>query len=248
VANNLTGDFDVVAEFSIPGVDRMLAAMHQAGRFFHSVSVHVDDNPHPSEPIRPTLVGVVNEFGEAVANQQQIGRLAPSPEPVAATDVTYAFIDPLVNPSALVFGQHKPRPSHIQGRAQLQLSPPTFSIPDSSGRNIAVTMNVMCRFFPDAGSAALAEFIRGTLQITASVDQIATERARIIDVNLKADDVAVHLNVLWSSQALSAFPAALAQWGACEMGTGYTYVSGALKSAWSGISRSASKVVSAIFN
>jgi hypothetical protein len=53
---------------------------------------------------------------------------------------------------------------------------------------------------------------------------------------------------MYSSQAMSAFPAALAQWGRCEMGAGATSASGALKSAWSGLSSGASSVVSKIFN
>ena len=53
---------------------------------------------------------------------------------------------------------------------------------------------------------------------------------------------------MFSSQAMSAFPAALAQWGSCEMGSGLSYVGGALKSAWSGLSSAASSVVSSIFN
>jgi hypothetical protein len=53
---------------------------------------------------------------------------------------------------------------------------------------------------------------------------------------------------MFSSQAMSAFPAALAQWGRCEMGAGATAVSGYLKSAWSGLSSAASSVVSSIFN
>jgi hypothetical protein len=53
---------------------------------------------------------------------------------------------------------------------------------------------------------------------------------------------------MFSSQAMSAFPAALAQWGRCEMGAGATAASGALKSAWSGLSSAASSVVSRIWN
>jgi hypothetical protein len=53
---------------------------------------------------------------------------------------------------------------------------------------------------------------------------------------------------MFSSQAMSAFPAALAQWGSCEMGSGLSYVGGALKSAWSGLTSAASSVVSSIFN
>ena len=33
MANDLTGDFDVVAEFRIPAANRVLAAMHRGNRF-----------------------------------------------------------------------------------------------------------------------------------------------------------------------------------------------------------------------
>jgi hypothetical protein len=36
MANDLTGDFDVVAEFAIFAVNRVLAAMHRAQRIPHS--------------------------------------------------------------------------------------------------------------------------------------------------------------------------------------------------------------------
>jgi len=53
---------------------------------------------------------------------------------------------------------------------------------------------------------------------------------------------------MFSSQAMSAFPAALRQWGRCEMAAGAATVGGWLRSAWSGLSSAASSVVSAIFN
>ena len=43
MANQLTGDFDVVAEFGIPAANRLLAAMHRSGRFPHSATLRVDD-------------------------------------------------------------------------------------------------------------------------------------------------------------------------------------------------------------
>ena len=53
---------------------------------------------------------------------------------------------------------------------------------------------------------------------------------------------------MWSSTAMSAFPPAAVQWGKCVMSSGATYVSGAIKSAWSGIRQGVSSVVSSIFN
>ena len=45
MANDLTGDFDVVAEFSIPAANRVLAAMHRGKRFPHSMSTRVNLPP-----------------------------------------------------------------------------------------------------------------------------------------------------------------------------------------------------------
>jgi hypothetical protein len=91
MANALTGDFDVVAQFSILAVDRILAAMHQTERFLHSISVRIDDNPHRGPIVNwPTVVGVVDSFGDAVANQQQVGKPNPFPGASAATDTIHS--------------------------------------------------------------------------------------------------------------------------------------------------------------
>src|SRR5713101_7657509 len=74
MANDLTGDFDVVAEFTTLAVNRVLAAMHRVERFPHSMSVRVDDNPPPgSQVVRPSVVGSVDTFGDATVNHNHIG-------------------------------------------------------------------------------------------------------------------------------------------------------------------------------
>jgi hypothetical protein len=52
MSSDLTGDYDVVVEFSVEAVNRVLAAMHSGNRFPHSLSVRVDDSP-PLGRIRP---------------------------------------------------------------------------------------------------------------------------------------------------------------------------------------------------
>src|SRR5438105_12296967 len=97
MANDLTGDFDVVIQFSVAAVNRVLAAMHQLERFPHSISARVEDNHRPDVmPDRPTLVSIVDATGEPVSNHQRIGR----PLPVSgslATSASAVFLNPLVN-------------------------------------------------------------------------------------------------------------------------------------------------------
>ena len=45
MANDLTGDYDVVAAFSLGAVNRILAAMHRGNRLPHSLSMAIDDLP-----------------------------------------------------------------------------------------------------------------------------------------------------------------------------------------------------------
>src|SRR5215472_8404639 len=123
MANSLTGDFDLVAEISSMAVNRVLAAMHQCERFLHSVSLRVDDNPQPARPNWPVVVGAVDEFGDAVANQQQIGSPNPFPGASVATDPNVARLGQIVNPDLLVAQLPTITPSHISGLAQLQLFP-----------------------------------------------------------------------------------------------------------------------------
>jgi peroxiredoxin len=201
MANNLTGDFDVVAEFAILAVDRLLAGMHQTGRFLHSMSVRVDDNPQPNKPGLPVVVGTVDAFGAAVANQRRIGISNPSPGPSSATS---AAVLTLLNADELVAEEPEIVPSHISGVAQLQLFPPTIAVPDASGTNLTIRMNLMARFFPDKGTAPLAEFVRGDLQITAPINKIASGSVNVLDIDFRADEATINFTPSYSSTALTA--------------------------------------------
>jgi peroxiredoxin len=203
MANNLTGDFDVVAEFAVLAVDRLLAAMHQTGRFLHSISARVDDNPHPTRPGWPTFVGVVDSFGGAIANQRQVGTPNPFPGPSAASDAIYSRLGTLLNPDQMVATAGPVVPSHISGTVQLQIFPPTVVVPDASGTNLTVRMNVMARFFPDKDTAPLAQFVRGNLSITAPINKIVSGGVRVIDIDFRAGAAAINFTPSYSSQSLS---------------------------------------------
>lgn len=204
MANTLTGDFDVVFEFAVLAVNRLLAAMHQTGRFLHSMSVRVDDSPHPTRPGWPVVLGTVDAFGDVLANHRSIGHPNPFPGAAAATDPAYSRVGVLLNPDVLVAAQPQIVPSHISGVAQLQLFPPTVAVPDASGMSLTVRMNLMARFIPDKNTAPLAEFMRGDLQITAPLNKIVSDNMQVLEIDFKADEATINFAPSYSSQPLSA--------------------------------------------
>ena len=203
--NDLTGDFDVVAEFSVPAANRVLASMHRNGRFPHSLSLRVNDNPAPGTVvIVPSAVNSVNIFGDATVNQNQIGHPVPVSGRSAAASSVFSALDPVANASSIGFAQAPVIPSRLQGIAQLQLAPPTLQINDRSGTNLTLQLDFRSRYFPDLHTASLAEFIRGELQLTASVSQVVSQAANVLDLDINANTIGVNFNPLWSSQPLGA--------------------------------------------
>jgi hypothetical protein len=204
MANILTGDFDAVAQFSISAVNRILAGMHQCERFLHSISARVDDNPPPGPKVpNPVVIGLVDAFGEVLANQSQIGTPGLVTGGVLSASPILAQLGVLVNADVVAIALPPLTPSHISGVVQMQLFPPTVSVPPGPGNYLRVTTNIMARYFPDHGTAPLAQFIRGNLQITAPVNKIATGKVHVLDIDFKAEDAAISFSPTYSSETLS---------------------------------------------
>jgi hypothetical protein len=201
MGNNLTGDFDVVVEFALPAVDRVLAAMHQCERLLHSIAVRVDDNPLPGPRVPlPTAVGVVDAFGDASMNHRiRGGTVFPSTVP---TNPVSAHLGGILNPGELVATEGTITPSNLQGIAQLQLASPTVSVPPQPNC-LTVTTNVMVRYFPDKNTAAIAEFIRGDVQITAPMNKVASGRVHVLNIDFKAQDATIRFTPTYASKVLT---------------------------------------------
>jgi peroxiredoxin len=205
MANDLTGGFDVVAEFALPAANRVIAAMHRAERFLHSMSVRVDGTP-PRRPDHrgdlPTLVASVDALGEPSVDHDRI----PTRPPLAGIETpgtSSSVFDSIVNPGLVVAGLPELETIPIKGRAQLQLSPPTISVPDNTGTNVTVKMEMRCRYFPDKDTPRLAEFIRGDLSITAPVSRVASQVARLVQIDIKGVNVQASFVRTWSSEPVS---------------------------------------------
>jgi peroxiredoxin len=95
------------------------------------------------------------------------------------------------------------RPTHLRGKAFLQLSAPTMTVPDASGRRATAHIQVRARYFPDPDTMAMPEYIQGELQLTLDVNQISTQVGQVIDFDLRGKGVKVHLDVTWSSESLA---------------------------------------------
>jgi hypothetical protein len=65
-------------------------------------------------------------------------------------------------------------------------------------------MEMRCRYFPDKDTPTLAEFIHGELQITAPVGRVASQDARVVEIDIKGVNVQTNFVTTWSSQPISA--------------------------------------------
>ena len=204
MANALTGDFDVVAQFGIPAANRVLAAMHRTERFPHSVASRIDDIERPDLGVRPVIVGAVDVNGEPISNQQHIGQPTGIVDASASESSTFLRLDPVVNLDGLLLEETPIVPSNFQGRAQLQLFPATIEVPDNSGTNIAIRMGLLARYFPDPNTSPVAEFVRGELTITAPVNQVASQTANVVEIDIKGANIGIGFSPSWSSRTLQA--------------------------------------------
>jgi peroxiredoxin len=203
MANDLTGDFDVVAEFAIPAANRVIAAMHRVERMLHTMSVRVKDDSRPTHPFDPSIVASVDMFGDASVDHERIPT-GPLPPLTGGTSHHFPGLDNIVNVDLAGVHLDPIVPSRLQGRAQLQLSPPTISVTDASGTKVTLDMSLKARYFPDANTPPVAEFVRGKLQITAAVNQVASQVANVVEIDIKGASLATNFTREWSNTPISA--------------------------------------------
>src|SRR5262249_30384253 len=182
------------------GGNRVLAAMHGGERLPHSLTLRVDDDLPPGPGIvRPSVVASVDAFGEPTVDQTRIGRPVPVAGQSYVTSPLRIVRDLVVNPGGITVGPVVP--SRLRGRVQLQLSPPRLDAFDASGTNVNGRVEVRSRYFPDPGTPRVVEFLRGELQITVAVNQVVSQAANVIDVDIKADTLGI--NFIPQNQSLS---------------------------------------------
>lgn len=204
MANDLTGDFDVVAEFTLGAANRVLAAMHRGQRFPHSLSLRVDDS-HKSHGLPGRVlvaVSVVDRFGNATVNPALLTQPRSSLRLISPSNPLFSALDALANAPRRV---HSEAPglgdyTGLEGIAQLQLSTPTITIPDQSGTRLTAHIQMMAHWFADPDTPPIPDFLRGEIQITVGVDQVASQVGDVVDINLNPKNVEVTFRPDWYSR------------------------------------------------
>ena len=227
--NDLTGDYDVVAQFSLDAVNRILAGMHRGKRLPHALSMAVDDYPDPR--IGVGFVSIVDRLGEAVLDPAKVRKAAyASFSSAALTEEVIRNVDPVVNwrpdppgppsmqtmsgPSGqdiggvTIGGTHtsviegieiSQDYSHLSGIAQLQLGPPTMQLPGNRTDRGEVHTPVMVRYIAEPATMPLARFMRGDIVTTFAVKQVSSKAGSNVVVDTAG---AAKFDVNWSSNSL----------------------------------------------
>jgi hypothetical protein len=205
---NLTGDFDVVAQFAVPAINRVLAAMHSIERFPHSMSMRVDDTPRHGLDPHTSVIGVRDVFGDATTDPGRIRNPRPINLgdflPGSAESAMASALGAVANIDISDIQVEPIQPSHLKGKAQLQLFPPTIEINDTTGTRVTVRIEMMSRYLPDPGTPPVAQFIRGDLRITADVNQVVWQNLNVVSVNVQASTAVISFTPKWSSSPISA--------------------------------------------
>lgn len=234
--NDLTGDFDVVAEFTLGAANRILAAMHRGGRLPHSWSLRVDDFPHLAHPINPAgmttgIRAVVDSVGEPSTDPAAVTRVGVALKNAAAFSAGAASLStdipvniprqPADNASGAVgaldhgFDPENvgviPRPApHLVGTAQLQLGSPTVTLTENSDRSVVIHTPIMARYIRDPDTLEIPRYLRGEFQTIIAVKVNSSPAGTFIDVVPGATGNSVQFVPNWVGDPWTDEPAQLA--------------------------------------
>jgi len=167
MGNQLTGEFDVVAEFGVTAVNRILAAQHQESGsdqiYLHSIR----------SILREDVLAGVWGIAEIQISTPTISLHSDSSPPVvaafaAAPAPTDTFAQVAVETALPTVG----------------LLPGTDLIFGGAGSKVTIHFQIRVRFRPDLGSASAPEFVHGELRISVSPDQVVSSSANVVAINL----------------------------------------------------------------
>jgi thiol-disulfide isomerase/thioredoxin len=205
MANALTGDYDVIAAFSLGAVNRILAAMHRGKRLPHSLSVAVND--FPRRPLGVTAFSVVNVAGQAVTDAAMVKYVAYHAKP--ATPLKQEMspnVDPVVNAP---LPPERPMPTAaesdddcLSGVAQIQLAAPKIQISPTSSASAEIHTPVMIRYVADSETRPLSQFMRGEFVVSFGVKDAPAGGGSNIVLDL-AGAGNIQFNSGWSAASLS---------------------------------------------
>jgi peroxiredoxin len=176
ISNNLTGDFEAVAQIAARQINGLLATLHANGvnedeplQLLHSGAVRVGDRP-------PGPGDLTGDFGNWVVAFQRargpvgLGDLGTHLTGNAPPGVARVLADLL---SKIGQVQLTPAaPGTVRGTVRTQVASPTLSFPSGSTSEITVHVDVRAHYSPDPDTEPMPEPVHGEVQATFEVRQV----------------------------------------------------------------------------
>jgi hypothetical protein len=192
--NQLTGDYDAVVQIAIRQINGLLATLHSAPadeplKLQHSVRVAVGGvrRPRPElDDFSDWVVGIRRESRSRLTAADFRGQLIGAAPPGAAArivDTLMAFDESWVleNP-----------PGVVRGRADVQLSTVTISVPEGSTSEVTIHAHIRAHYHPAPGTTALPAPIHGEVRATFDIRMVEPfERGRWLVITPSADDAKI---------------------------------------------------------
>lgn len=193
MANPFTGDYTAVVQIAVRQINALLGTVHQNGdqdaalKLLHSVSTRVGDprRRHPD----------IGAFGDwLVAFQKASGGrgLADLRDQLTATAPPGAlrkFSDAFAG-----FDRDwviELPPDVVRGKAKLQVSTITLSVPDGSSTEVVVHAAVRAQYYPDPGTTELPPSVHGEVRATFTVRQVPHGSGRRLLIQPSAQDTKI---------------------------------------------------------
>lgn len=193
MSNPLTGDYTAVVQIAMRQLNGLLGTLHQNGgqdaalKLLHSATTRIGDPPrrHPE----------VGAFGDwAVAYQKAApghgmadvrSLVTATAPPGASTMFTDAFAG---------FDQNweiELPPDVVRGRAKLQVSSITVTVPPGSSTAVVIHADVRAQYYPDPGTTELPPAVHGELRATFDVRQTPHGTGRRLIIQPSAQDAEI---------------------------------------------------------
>lgn len=191
MGNALTGSYEAVVQVSLRQINGLLAALHQNGasehaklKLLHSVRMRVGAGPrrHPeADPFRDWVLEYQRRDtprGFSKLRDEVVGKAPPG----LARRLATAFENVAVLPPP------EPPTARARGRAEVQLSTLSVSIPPGSSSQVSIHAHVRARFVSDPGTPDLPAPIHGHVRAVFEVTPIIVGTTRRLRIRPSSND------------------------------------------------------------
>ena len=191
MSNPLTGDFDLVAQFSIDTIERILATLHQRGdakneglTLLHSFRVRIPKK-------KKTISDIFNQLPSTPTAPPKPAMTGGTPFKTGPTygDGGAVTTGPTYGDGGVVVTGD---PKQVQGIVEVQVSTPSIALVSGSSSKVTISFQIMAHYIPDHAYSTIPEFIHGQLDVTCSIVQEAVDaKSSLLSVKIDANDLKV---------------------------------------------------------